>query len=214
VPPEETNFDFMATWDFQMHVDDLGLGVDVARLMRRMTGNGWDQMLLLGFSMGAEFSFGLVDGDSQLPPGHRRIKGFIPVDMVIQVPEDSPWRELMCSFVPYFEEQLANGVYGEGAIFRPLGLLARDEPDGDSPFFPGLTNYQAALALGTTLTYGVEPFHLFAGVFDGDMAVGLQNLSDEAWIDYLCHMSPVESNVAGLDQANEICGNGVPWNQH
>ena len=214
IPPEETAVDFMATWDMQMHIDDIGVGVDLARVMRLMTGNGWDRMLLLGFSMGAEFSFGLVDGDTQRPRGHRRIKGFIPVDMVVQVPENSPWRELMCSFIPYFEDQIANGVYGEGAIFRTLGLLAQDDPDGESPFFLGLTNYEATIEFATSLTYGLPPFHLLAGVFDGETPVGMQFITDEAWIESLSSMSTLESNVAGLGQAHEICGNDVPWNQH
>ncbi len=214
IPPEETAVDYMAAWDMQMHIDDLGVGVDLARFLRFMTGNGWDQMHLLGFSFGAEFSFGLVDGDSQLPPGLRRIKGFIPVDMVIKVPEDSPWRELMCSFIPYYEEVLPEGLYGEGALFRPLGILARDDPDGESPVFPGMTNHQAAIAFGTTLIYGVPPFHLLAGVFDGEMPIGMQNLSDEAWIEFLCSMSSLESNVAGMGQAQEICGYDVPWSRH
>jgi len=215
VPPEETDVSFMATWDLPMHIADLGLGVDVARTLRRMTGNSWDRMLLLGFSFGAEISFGVLDADTQLPPGHRRIKGYIPVDMVIRVPpEGSPWRELMCSWIPYYEGQLAAGVYGEGALFRPAGILARDDPDGDSPFFPGLTNYQAALAIGTTLLYGVPPFHLFAGIFDGDLPVGMDYISNEAWIEFLCRMSAVESNVASLDQAHEICGRDVSGNRH
>ncbi len=214
IPPEETNVDYMATWDLPMHSNDIGVGIDLARLLRLLTGNGWDRMHLLGFSMGAEFSFGLVDGDSQRPPGQRRIKGFIPVDMVIQVPEDSPWRELMCSFVPYFEDQIANGVYGEGAAFRTVGILARDDPGGDSPVFPGMTNEEAAIAFGTTLIYGVPPFHLFAGEFEDDTPVGMQFISNEAWVEYLCSMSSLESNVAGLDQAHEICGDDVPWNQH
>ena len=214
VPPEETNFEFMATWDLPMHIADLGLAVDAARLLRRMSGNGWDQMLLLGFSFGAEISFGLVDGDTQLPPGLRRVKGFIPVDMVVRVPDDSPWRELMCSLVPYYEGQVAAGIYGEGAIFRTAGLLARDDPQGASPIFEGLSNYQAALAVGTWLLYGVPPFHLFAGIFDGELPIGMEYITNEAWIDLLCTMSYVESNVAGMDQAHEICGADVPWNRH
>jgi hypothetical protein len=214
VPPEETNFDFMATWDLPMHIADLGLDVDIARLVRCMTGNGWNQMLLLGFSFGAEISFGLVDGETQLPPGRRSVKGFIPVDMGIKLPEGSPWRELMCAFQPYYESQLAAGIYGEGVIFRPVGILARDDPEGDSPFFPGLTNYQAALAMGTTLLYGVSPFHLFAGIFEGGLPIGMQFISNEAWIELLCTMSYVESNVAALDQCQEICGGDVAWNRN
>ncbi len=214
VPPEETNFDFMATWDFPMHVADLRLGIDIARVMRRMTGNGWDRMLLLGFSFGAEISFGLVDGETQLPRGHRSVKGFIPVDMAIKVPEGSPWRDLLCSLQPYYEGQVAAGVFGEGAPFRPIGILARDDPDGDSPFFPGLTNYQAALAMGTTLIYGVSPFHLFAGIFEGELPTGMQFISNEAWIELLCTMSYVEPNVAAVDQCREICGGDVPWSSH
>lgn len=214
VPPEVTNFDFMATWDFPLHIADLGLAVDAARVLRRLSGNGWGRMHLLGFSFGAEISFGLVDADAQRPPGLRRIKGFIPVDMVIRVPDGSPWQELMCGLLPYYAGQLEAGIYGEGAIFRTVGLLARDDPDGPSPVFEGLTNYQAALALGTGILYGVPPFHLFAGIFDGEMPIALENLGTDAWIELLCRMSYVEANAAALDQAREICGESVDWNRH
>ncbi len=214
VPPEVTNFEFMETWDMPMHIADLGVAVDVARLLRLLTGNGWDQMVLLGFSFGAELSFGLVDGETQLPPCQRSIKGFIPVDMVIKLPEGSPWRQWICDYQPYYETQIALGIYGEGALFRPVGILARDEPNGDSPFFPGLTNYQAALTVGTALLYGVPPFHLFAGIYEGELPIGMHFISNEAWIELLCTMSYVESNVASLDQCHEICGGDVPWNRH
>jgi len=214
VPPEETDFSFMASWDFPMHIADLDLGVKLARIVRRMTGNGWKPMTLLGFSFGAEIGFGLVDGEARLPRGLRDVDAYIPVDMVIKVAEDSPWRELMCSFLPYYEGQVQAGIYGEGALFRPVGMLARDDPDGASPFFPGLTNYQAALATGTTLLYGVPPFHLFAGIFESDLPVGMQYISNDALIEMLCRMSYVESNVAALDQCREICSGDVPWGRH
>lgn len=215
VPPNETDFSFMVDWGIPRLIDDLGTGVQVARLARRMTGNGWDQMLLLGYSFGAEIGFGLLDGEAQLPPGQRQIKGFIPVDMVTRAPSGTPFREFLCAYLPYFEGQLANGIYGEGAVFRPMGELARDDPNGDSPYFPGLTNLQAAVTLGTIPIYGEgNPFHLFAGIFENDVPVGMQYVSTEAWVDLMCNMSPVEPNLAALDQCVEICEGDVPWNRH
>jgi len=214
VPPEVTDYTFMRHWGIPRLIRDLDCGVRVARLTRLLTGNGWEKMILLGWSFGAEMGFGLLDGETQLPSGLRQIKAFIPVDMAVRAPQGSGWREFVCSLIPYYENQLANGIYGEGAAFRPIGLLAREDPDGESPFFPGLTNLQAAVTLGTTPPFPGESFHLLAGVFEGYVPVGMRYLSTPAWVDLLCTMSVVEPNQAALDQVREICTEDVPWNRH
>jgi hypothetical protein len=80
VPVSETNFDFMKDWGMQRQVEDLSAGIEVARRLRAITGNGYEPMLLMGWSSGATTGFALLNHETRLPAAKRKIRAFIPVD--------------------------------------------------------------------------------------------------------------------------------------
>ncbi|MDH4338553.1 MAG: hypothetical protein OEX18_14880, partial [Candidatus Krumholzibacteria bacterium] len=68
VPESETDFSFMADWGLQHNVDNLNIGMTIAREARLLTGNGFRKMNLLGYSSGVITTFALVNQETQLPP--------------------------------------------------------------------------------------------------------------------------------------------------
>lgn len=212
VPAEETNFDFMAEWGIPRHVRDLRIGLEIARLSRLLTGSGFDKMTLLGYSFGAEFGYALLDGEATLPPGLRQVGGYIPVDMVVKT-DNAEMRQFMCDYGTYIRDRYASGYYNDDSIMRPAGELARDDPDGDSPMFPGMTNLQVAMYLGGGVIYP-PTVHFLSGIMQDDFPVAFRNVSIPAWIDFLCSASPHEPALAGVDQAQQICDDAVPWDDH
>jgi len=53
----------------------------------------------------------------------------------------------------------------------------------------------SALALSTAR----PSFHLFAGIFEGELPIDMQFISDEAWIELLCRMSNAVPGDPTLD---------------
>ncbi|NNB99799.1 hypothetical protein HI113_38560, partial [Corallococcus exiguus] len=98
VPEEETDFEFMADWSIQTHVKDVGTGLALAEVVRRLTGSGGDdRMFLLGWSRGATIGYAYLDAESQRPRALRRVDGFVPMDMVLRYgPDAAQQREWAC----------------------------------------------------------------------------------------------------------------------
>jgi hypothetical protein len=75
VPQATADLSFMAGWGMQHQVDNLEVGLMIARFARLFTSNGWRKMHLLGYSSGVFTSFALLNQETQLPPGHRNVAG-------------------------------------------------------------------------------------------------------------------------------------------
>lgn len=94
----------------------------------------------------------------------------------------------------FFKDMLDNGYYQLDIPFAPIGNLARNQPDDDSPFFPGLTNLQTALFYGAGQIFGAGvPTHYLAGVLVDGFPVDLQLMSIEQWLDFLEAAPPYEA---------------------
>lgn len=63
--------------------------------------------------------------------------------------DDETVRALNSGFCAEYEQKLANGEYYDGFgffLFKTVNRLAEIDPQGASPFFPGLTNHQGFIA--------------------------------------------------------------------
>jgi hypothetical protein len=217
VPEGVTNFDFMADWGMQKHIDWANTGVEIARLLRLATGNGYRKMTLCGYSGGSALGFAVINQDAGLPPGLRKIGGYIGVEQGVRT--DNPgWDQAMCDFAGTYQALIDAGQYQDNIIFPLFGLPARDNPDSASDMMPGLTNYQAALALGAWAIFVPGfPAHFLAGVFDETgVPTGLQYTNPDHWIDFLCYAPPYEAAAFERDEYIWCCSSAgdVPWDDN
>lgn len=196
VPAGVTDFSFMEHWGMQHCIDNLRIGLGVAKAARQLTGNGPDKLLLLGYSSGAALGFAYVNEEAAMSEKHRLVKGFIPVD-IFYTTDDADLKAINCMYWDQIKDMLTAGVYQYDIIFAPVAELARMDPDGASPFVPGFTNLQVALAFGGA-TFLFDPllphWHYVAATFGEDgMPNGLQYMTIDNWLDFMLLASPYES---------------------
>ena len=214
VPAETTDFGFMADWGMTKQADDLGLGVALARLVRLATGNGYARMHVLGYSSGAATGYALVDAETQLPPGLRQVGGWIPVDYS-PVGEGAEWEAFQCGPIADLEAQIAAGEYGYFVGFDFMGVLARDEPDADSPVFPGFSNLQAAMFLGAGPIFELGDSHYLGGVWEDGLPVDFVHTTIPEWLDFMVSGAPWQPTQQILDYSLWGCSSyDVPWDDH
>jgi hypothetical protein len=174
VPAATTDFAFMQGWSIEQDARDLGFALGVARFTRAMTGSGFGKIFLLGWSRGGQIGYAYLDGETQVPPGHRQVAGFIPVDIYLKT--DVPQlKAFACQRQQNTEGTIAGGGFANpvGGLVATLGTLAVSDPNGTSFLNPDLTNRQAGLLVGEAtfaLLGGLEPapfYHFTGGTFDG-----------------------------------------------
>jgi hypothetical protein len=211
---EGMDYSFMATWGFQRLVDELDLSVTLARMLRLITGNGNRKLVLSGYSAGAVAGYALLGEETQRPQGLRNVRAYIPVDYGIVYTDRAT---SACAEVAYYDEIIGAGIYTEQNFFLLLGPLALDDPDGESPYFPGLTNLQAILTIGASPTEAGRPAHYWAGIFDENgIASGLQYTALEQYLDFWVYSPEVsQPYVANREGALMWCGEvDMPWDDH
>jgi len=222
VPAETADFTFMSTWGMQNQIDNLGIGLGVARNARLMTGNGLTKMHLLGYSDGAPIVFAYADMETQLPPGLRQVMGLIPVEGGMKWgPEFENSRLSSCASAVERGDAYAQGIYEDplGALFYLLGFLAETDPDGPSPLIEGLTNMQAALVFAAqTYVLGIPIpwYHFFAGEFDEyGFPVGLTYTTVPGFLEFVQTASPYYPVLFEFDIETILCDEAdVPWDDH
>ncbi len=204
----------MADWGFQRQIDDLALGIRIARFARCITGYGLRPMTLLGYSLGAQFGYCLLNEETQLPRGLRQVEAFIPVDFGSKT-DSQEMIALLEWYRGYYLEQLALGIYGESGGMREVGQFAREDSTGPSPVFPGLTNRQAALFLGSGQIWGEDlTLHYLAGECEGGFPSGFQFVTWDQWLDFLVTAAVAEPTLVGLDQVDLMTGDTTPWDDY
>ena len=220
IPIQETDFGFSINWGAQKEIDCLGTAINLARLARRATGNGWQKMHLLTWSQSVPLGFAYLDQESQLPPGLRQVRGYIPVEGVTKAGSEAI-RQSACASAANLEALRNGGVYvddlGRLAIFA--ATLARNDPGGPSPIFPGLTNYLAVqVAISQTFVLGnaIPYYHLCAGVFDGNgLPVDLQFVEPDFAVDFYANWSPYQPNLISLELDVLTCNEeDSPFDDH
>jgi hypothetical protein len=141
-------------------------------------------MMLAGYSSGVTTGFAALNAETQVRPGQRNIKGFIPIDLAIKTDDQGLLNTFLAEYYRT-QELLDNGTYEDFIAFRMLGQLGKEAPDAESPIFPGFTNMQAALYLGAGPIYGEPHSHFLAGVWENDFPTGFQFLTVDQWLDFL-----------------------------
>jgi pimeloyl-ACP methyl ester carboxylesterase len=222
VPQGITDFTFMANWDLQLETDDLQTAMATARLTRLLTGNGFRRMHLLGYSRGVRVGFAYLNRETQIPRGFRHAAGFIPVDLDFK----TDWEErrlLTCATADNAKGAIDSGIYQDevGVLAITLSYLAQSDPDGTSPVFPPMTNYQAILFIGAN-TYLLADYpqsilyHFVAGVpGPGGVTTELIYTDELPWIEFLGAWSPYMPNVAGYEMSAITCDEiDSPYDDH
>lgn len=201
-------------------IENLRTGLAIARFTRLLSGSGFGQMNLLGYSAGAMIGYSYLNDEAARPALLRHVNGFVCADMVFKYSaEEEAYRVWTCGDVAYLEDVWNNGGYQNNISFQDLGWRAAHDPDGESPYIPGLTNLQAALFM-TGATYQVwlvnDWWHYFGTYQDTDgMPTGLRFLTTPNMTDFMQLASPFETLRFGLDyemiQCDEV---DVPWDDN
>ncbi|NOK34788.1 hypothetical protein D7W79_27265 [Corallococcus exercitus] len=238
VPEAETDFQYMKDWNIQSHVKDLGTGLALADVVRRLSGNGGnDRMFLMGWSRGATIGYAYLDAESQRPRALRRVDGFVPMDMAVRFgPDAAQQRQWACERYEALqaardEGRTEGGLLGPapGTPVRLIGQLATQAPNSPSPLAAtGLTaparptnRKFAVIAAGQTgaLLAPLQPltpgYHLAGSVPD---AAGLPDRTaftpEPTLFDYLQLAVPYQSLNEVVETEKQLCGLDVPFDDH
>lgn len=221
VPAETSDFSFMADWGIMKDVGHMRLAMGICRSVRLLSGNGRNKVTLLGWSTGSVRTFAYAGEETQLPPVSRHVKAIIPIDQYVKT-DDPDLIEANCESITPYADDIQQGIYEDdtGAFVQAMAELARTDPGADSPFVPGLTNWQLSILFGSAtylLAFPVAPcFHIAAGTFDGDgLPTGLQHMTEETWLDFLGAFSPWMPNQILVDEFAVVCPDyDVPFDDH
>ena len=167
VPFDTTDVSFMKDWGLQRQIDEVSIALSFARKKRR----GKDPMHLLGYSLGGPIGYALLNEEASRACKKRQVKGWIPLDTALRS-DDPSTTERACAAAAASDALIASGVFRDGATAGgvQIGFLARVDPDGPSPFAPGLTNRQFGLIVVALPPPNPPPaannpfYHFFAGV--------------------------------------------------
>lgn len=223
VPLATGDFTFMKDWGIETDAGDLAVALGVARGVRLHTGNGLDKLLLLGWSRGGQTSYAYLNAETQLPAGHRQVRGFIPVDIYLKT--DVPaLQDAACFRYNDTVGKMGKGQYASdnGALISLIAALAAANPDGDSPIMEGLTNRQVSLVVGQATFLFFPPgkastpfYHFNGGVFDANgLPAGTLYTPEAALLAFEATGSPFEPMKVVADGDAVTCGVNVAFDDH
>ena len=210
VPIETTDFTFMKDWGIERDVDHTLAAMSVVRLIRGLTGQGLGRMNLLGYSYGVGVAYAAAGRETQQHPILKDVKGLVAVDQVMKYSaDDESSRQSVCKAAAALKKQMDDGIYQNsgGVTFGRFGNLATTAPNDPSPLVPGLTNFQAALFVGTNPP-GNPPapfWHFVGGQFIGAIPTGLLHSDPTRWINLLKSLPPYQPQRTGYESRLCIC---------
>ena len=206
VPLEETNFDFMESWDINKDISHTLSAMSMARIIRGLTGQGFGKLNLLGFSYGGFVAYGAAGKETQQHNILRDIKGLIPVDMVMKfepVSSNEGSIQNACDQAAATLANINNGVFVDDvSAFLVIADLAENDPKGQSPFAPGLTNRQFFLALAV---FPSEAPNTPAWHFAGGSIKGLLYTDYDRWLYLVKGLSPYQPLLTRYELSACIC---------
>ena len=223
VPASVTDLSFMRSWNLVQDARDLGVAIAAARATRAVTGSGPGKVFLLGWSRGGQIGYAYLNGETQLPPVLRQVKGFIPVDIYLKtdVPE---LRDKACQRRDATAAAIAGGTYAatSGGLISAIGNAAVADPNGPSAVVPGFNNHQAGLFVGEetfALLNGLEPvpvYHFTGGTVDANgVPTGLLYSNEQDLFHFEIAASPYQPNQELADADTSTCGRqAVPFDSH
>jgi len=222
VPADVADPSFASGWNTDVDVADVRKAFQVARTIRLFTGSGLHKMNYLGYSYGSYVGYAFLNEESQRPRVLQQAKGFVNVDFHFKT-DDPGVQAGSCAFAQFFYDQIeATGpLFPEGAYgtaLAQLALTAPDEPSAD-PGFPGMTNFQAALAYGSSVPDGppsfVPDYHLVTGEFNADgIPTDLRFTDPALWLDFISNWSPFYSTQGIAELLQVACDDSLPYDDH
>jgi pimeloyl-ACP methyl ester carboxylesterase len=223
VPASVTDLSFMRSWGLEQDARDLGVALGVARVTRGLTGSGLGKIFLLGWSRGGQIGYAYLNGESQLPPALRQVRGFIPVDIYLKT--DVPQlQSFACQRQQASAAAVAAGNYAatSGGLINLIGTLATTAPAGASPVVPGFDNHQAGLFVGEltfALLGGLEPvpfYHFTGGTLDANgVPTGLTYSNEADLFRFEIGASPYQPKQELADADAATCGTpAVSFDDH
>lgn len=213
VPVETTDFSFMQDWGVERDVDHTLAAMSIARLIRGHTRQGFGRMNLLGYSYGVGVAYAAAGRETQQHRFLRDIRGIVPVDQVMKyAAADESSRLVACADAAASQDLIDSGVFqnDQGAGLGFFSDLASTAPDEESPIIPGLTNFQAALFIGTNtfvLSPPPAPFWHFVGGDFNEFGIpdGLLYSDPSRWIRLLGSLPPYMPELAVFEVAASGC---------
>jgi pimeloyl-ACP methyl ester carboxylesterase len=222
VPADETDFEFMGQWNLAKDVAHAEAALSFVRSIRVDTGRGKGKLHVLGLSYGGQVAYPLVGEETMQPPGLRNVKGMVVLDVGVKLDNESD-REFYCAMAEIDQALLDSdppGSYANdvGLGFQGLAYLASFAPDEESPFFAPLTNWQAALFLGSSTELVTGQFwHMVGGYLD-DYGVpsGLRFTNDQFWVAAMgASFPPYYPRRIDIDTDQLLCGAfDTPFDDH
>jgi pimeloyl-ACP methyl ester carboxylesterase len=223
VPMDETDFTFMGQWGLAKDVAHAEAALSFVRSIRVGTGQGNGKLHVLGFSYGGQVAYPLVGAETLQPPGLRNVKGMIALDIGVKLGNEGD-REFYCAMADIDQARLdsnppssyANDI---GLSLYVLGYLASSAPDDASPYFAPLTNWQAALFVGTStelMTPG-QFWHLVGGdLNEYGIPSTLRFTDDQLWVGAMGAAFPPYYPVRiDIDTDQVLCGTvDTPFDDH
>lgn len=208
VPGDVEDVSFMADWGLERDAADLHIALATARLGRWLGGSGRGKIDLLGYSRGGRISYTYLNGESQRPARRRHVARFVQLDANLKTGSEET-RQLACDSIDAVQQEIDNGNTADAIGFlSTLGELAQADPEGASPVFPGLTNRQAALVVGTTPPGGEGTFHLFAGTFADGLPTGLRFTAEPVALHLLSSTASFQPLAGWRDALIVLCDEG------
>lgn len=219
VPPEETNFQFMAQWTPELYLNDMYVETLISKLQAKELNAGIGNIRTvkttgLGYSLGAWLVTEYEASDyDDYPLGNFDI--IIPMDIVIKFdPAETTPIETQKNRYDFVKQQMDSGKLqnDEMAGLSGLSYLAKIDPEGESPIMPPYTNMYVWLSL-ITATYAFDPFPYTPDFhyLTGDPVNGLYYADSQRVMDFAINALPytpysldlrlagLEGNVAGYD---------------
>ncbi len=208
VPGAATDLSFMAEWGLARSRADLGLALRAARIGRWLTGSGAGRIDLVGYSRGARISYAYLNHEAKQPRWRRQVGRFVHLD--VEVKTDDPARaQAFCDRIEGVQAAIDAGDVADDIRFLgSLGQLAQAAPDDPSPVFPGFSNRQAALLVGTTPPGGSGTFHLFAGIFEEGLPTGLAYTDERVALGLLAAAASYQPLAEVRDVLTVLCDDG------
>jgi hypothetical protein len=216
VPSGLEDLSFAQDWGMEKTLDNIEIGIAVARLTRLFTGNGLRKMILLGYSQGMHTTVGLLNRETQLPPGRRTIGAYIAADAGLGY-DDPIVQESDCELLTGYASLYEEGIYGlwddPDGFYYSLGYLAQTDAGGPSPHFDGYTNLEVFLFFTAAATPPATSHYWAASFDDGGYPLALTyttlTAATEFWIRW-APMSP--ATQLWFDLHTLLCGEGdSPW---
>jgi pimeloyl-ACP methyl ester carboxylesterase len=219
----DIDLSFMQNWGLETDAADLGTAINVARVIRAASGNGFGPVTLLGWSRGGQIGYAYLNSETQLPARLRQVKNFIPADIYLKT-DVAQFKSFACTRQQAEEGIIAGGTFANptGILVAKLGSLAITNPNDASADVPPFNNRQAALLVGEAtyaLQNGLEPtpfYHMTGGTFDANgVPTGLLYTTEQALFKLEKGASPFQPYREQAEADASTCElTDVPFDDH